>query len=306
MTRTILLFLILLGAVGCRDATFVIIQRLAPGGGTAADGGTYTYDQPSLTISVRMENDATNFRAFDLMRLHVNGVDRTDEMVIGGLYALLTIDPAPVGVPQSVELFTRTGTVPADLGTWVAMPYTGPTLLSVAPNEARVGTQVTITGTGFAAGPVRLFFGGLEATVDSSDDTSIAATVPADAEPGLVYVLVGDDAAFGVVGFQPLDLNDTPVPFPTLPKLYAAFPANGVVETPLVVYGLNYSDLALPSHNRVFWFRVLNVQTVDVDPIGEIVMANAVVGLFNEAEPGDLRLTQSSTDTNTLPFVITE
>ncbi|NJN14727.1 MAG: hypothetical protein HC813_03720 [Planctomycetes bacterium] len=202
---------LLLASVACnRTPNLVIIQRLAPGGGGAGTSAHAQFD-----LLVRMQGDATDFNAGDLMRLHLDGEDRTADLLLGGFYGLLRIDPPTPGL-HTVELFAREGPR-VDSFTWTVVPYTGPTLTGVAPDTAEAGTPVTITGTGFGAAPLRVFFGGVEGTVDGSSATSITATVPAGALPGLVWVLVGSDSAEGIVGFLPLDGDGFPIPFRSTP-----------------------------------------------------------------------------------------
>ncbi|MFQ5845850.1 MAG: IPT/TIG domain-containing protein, partial [Planctomycetota bacterium] len=215
--RSALALLLLLPLAACGDGgSIVVVVGLAQGG-----GGAGVSDRPELDIVMVMESDSTGFNPADLMRVVVNGVDRTGGVVLGGNFAVLRIDPAPPPLtPQFVELFRRTGPR-LDSFTWTTTPYTGPTLASVSPASAPVGTQVTLTGAGFDAAPRRVFFGSREGTVDAFTPTSITATVPPDALPGLVYVLVGPDAAEGLVDFQPLDAAGVPVPFPAGPHIFA-------------------------------------------------------------------------------------
>jgi len=304
-TRFLLLFLLLPFALAtCRSPTFVWVQRLAPGGGGPADGGTYMSSEPALNIVVKVRSDATDFRPYDLMRLYVNGVDRSVDTVIGGDYAILTLVPPPIGTPQFVELYTLVGTEPLDTGTFVAEPYTGPVLLGVAPDSAQEGEQVVISGAGFAAGPLRVFFGGVEGTVDASDDTSITATVPAGAPPGLLYVLVGETAADGVVEFLPLDGMGVPVPLPGGLLLFAAFPGHGVPETPLVIWGANFDNDAYPEFTTRKWTRVLAVETIDLPLIGPVVRARAVVEAYTEPGAGEVRLVRGGAKSNYIPFTV--
>ena len=67
---------------------------------------------------------------------------------------------------------------------------TGIGIFVVAPNSARVGTNVTIQGFGFSATPAdnQVKFNGTAATVISATATSIAATVPTGATTGPVTV----------------------------------------------------------------------------------------------------------------------
>jgi len=302
MSRALLLLALLPLAACGSNLDYVRVQRLAVDG-DYGDGQTVVSGGQTLQITVKIQDDATDFNPFDLMRLIVNGVDRTADMTIGGNYAVLTLDPPPIGTPQFVELFSRTGTLPLDSATYEAMAFTGPTLASVAPDTARVGTQVTISGSGFAAGALRVFFGGVEGTVDASTATSITATVPADAEPGLVFVLVGADAAEGLVAFQPLDAADQPVPLSTDIRLHYVAPARGGLEQVVTVAGLNFTNLALPKINNRYGSRVFNVQTVSLPPVGDVVTAFAVVDPYTDAGTGTALL-RYGRDSNQLPFTV--
>ena len=248
--RLLLLLAPLLVAVGCRDKILVVPTRLAPGGGVAGLGGQGTVSQPRLNIVVRMREDATAFNPFDLMQIVVDGTDLARDSVMAGFYAVLSIDPAPAGTMQFVELRRRIGEPLLDAFTYDVQAYTGPTITAVTPNQAREGAQVAIAGTGFTTGGMRVFFGGVEGTIDSSTATSITATVPVGALPGLVYVLVGPTAADGVVGFQPLDAQDVAIPVPATPTLSAAFPAGGVSETAVTLYAFGMTPNSASFFNQ--------------------------------------------------------
>lgn len=300
--RLLLLLAPLLLAVGCRDKILVVPVRLAPGGGDAGLGGQGTVDQPRLNIVVRMREDATAFNPFDLMQIVVNGTDLARDSAIAGWYAVLSIEPAPAGTTQFVELRRRIGEPLLDTYTYDVVAYTGPTITSVTPNQARESTQVTIAGTGFT-GTLRVFFGGVEGTVDASTATSITATVPAGALPGLVYVLAGADAAEGVVGFQPLDAQDTPVPAPTTPTLCAAFPASGVGETAVVLYAFGVTENSASVFNDAAQ-RLIGPTTINVDPIGDIWTAFGVVNLGTPEGAGSVQVEEASVRSNELPFTV--
>ena len=188
--------------------------------------------------------------------------------------------------------------------TWDSVPYAGPTIDSVTPIEARVGTQVVIGGSGFSAGALRVFFGGFQGTVDASTDTSITATVPADAVPGLVMVLVDDFSAYGVVGFQPLDAMDQPVPMVQGFHLFSCFPSSAPLQTNVQIWGLNFTVSSLPVFNDKSSSRVFGIETVDVPPIGEILTAFAVAVPSVPTGAGTLRLEQSGAATNDLPYTV--
>src|SRR5260370_19849429 len=72
-----------------------------------------------------------------------------------------------------------------------------PTITSLNPNSGFIGTQVTITGTGFGSlqGSSIVTFNGTSATPTSWNDTSIVVPVPAGATSGNVVVTVGASTA---------------------------------------------------------------------------------------------------------------
>ena len=251
-----------------------------------------------------MHDDATDFNPWDLMRVIVNNVDRTQEVEIGGLYALLRLEDAPPGT-YFVELAKRVEPV-FDTFTWNQAPLPRPTLVSVTPASAQVGAQVTVTGTRLDGGSLRVFFGGAEGAVVGSTATEIVATVPADALPGLVWVLVGSEAAEGLVDFQPLDTSDVPVPAPEGLHVTAFFPAGTVREGAVAIYGYNFTNVAVPRLDDVGWSRVFGVDTATLPVVGEMLSAWAVVGQEAEFGEGRLLLRENEVDSNELPFVVIE
>jgi hypothetical protein len=297
----LLLALLLLPACSA-DLDFVRPHRLAVNG-EFADGRTVISDGPTLQISVRMESDSTEFDPTTVLLLMVNGVDRTADMTIGGDYATLTIAPPPVGQPQFVELFKRDGFGPLDTATYEALPYTGPILANVTPDTAQAGAQVVIGGTGFAAAPLRVFFGGVEGAVVSSTDTTITATVPAGAVPGLLFVTVGADSAVGLVPFLPVDSTGAPLPVPNDTWLFYCSPARGPVETVVTIAGLDFTDDAVPRFNDRYSSRVYNLQTINFPLIGDVITGYAVV--YTDTDPGvsTIQLADDG-DSNELPFTV--
>jgi hypothetical protein len=302
--RLLLLLAPLLLAVGCRDQILVIPNRLAPGGGVYGAGGQGTVSEPRLNIVVRMRADSTAFNPYDLMQIVVDGTDLARDSVMAGFYAVLSIEPAPAGTMQFVELRRRIGEPLLDTYTYDVPPYTGPTITSVTPNQARENAQVTIAGTGFTTGGMRVWFGGVEGTIGGSTATSITATVPVGALPGLVYVLVGPVAAEGVVGFQPLDAQDVAVPAPTTPTLSAAFPASGVSETAVTLYAFGMTPNSASFFNGAAQ-RVVGPTTINVDPIGDIVTGFGIVNVGTTEGPGTVEIEEASVRSNALPFTVT-
>jgi hypothetical protein len=295
---TVLLAGLLVGTIGCRDrAIFVLPEGLAVG-----DDSTSMSDRPQLDIVVRMMENSDNFNAFDLMQLVVNGTDEATSMVIGGRWAVYTI-PAPGNANFEVDLNRRLGEN-IDRGSFVTAPYSGPTLTSVSPDTAMVGTTVTLTGTGFDSGVARVFFGGVEGTVDSTTATQIVATVPEGAIPGIVWVILDADAAEGIIGFQPLDLAGEPVPISTTKRIDAIFPARGKRETVIRVYGHVFDRNHSAFFNGATPDQVLNVQTITVSPIGDVLTCFALPNLNTAGGAVNFKLERDRIATNILPFVV--
>jgi len=296
----LLLALLLPLTIGCRESLDLVLpERLAEGG-----GGTGVSSQPQLDIVVRMARDSTGFNVFDLMQLVVNDENRVfdETMVIGGDWAVYTI-PDPGNDSFAVTLNRRLGNFIDDFD-WVTVPYSGPTISAVAPDTAQVLTQVVISGTGFDGGPLRVFFGGIEGVVDSSTASSITATVPESALPGLVWVLIGTASADGIVGFQPLDAEDVAIPAPTTTQLSQLFPGAGPTESVIRVYGYNLTVADLSRYDGEWGSRILNVTTIEVSPIGEIRVAFAIP--FDGTPAGDVDFTIDTAGviSNTLPYTI--
>ncbi|MGQ0612659.1 MAG: IPT/TIG domain-containing protein [Planctomycetaceae bacterium] len=294
--RALLLVLLILAACSA-DTTLVVVQRLSPGG-----GGASVSARPDLDVVVRLAADATDFFPVDLMRLLFDGVDRTADVVMGGEYAVLRLSPAPAGA-HAIELYRRRGPL-LDTFTWNVAPFVGPRLDSVAPESAMVGSAVTLGGSGFGAGAIRVFFGGVEGTVTGSSDTTVTATVPAAAVPGLVYLLIGGEAAEGVVGFSPLDGAGAAIPRPTTRLLFAVFPAHGSREAPTRVYGINFDDEDLPRFSGENGSRLFDLRTESLGMAGDVLHAFAVVDPEAPLGPGTLALSDGSNHSPTLPFTV--
>lgn len=298
MRRLLLLFLLAVGA-GCGDKTLVVTIRLQPGADTAQQTSAAT-----LGIVAKMESDATGFKPVDLITLTVNGQDRTSEMVMAGFNAVLFLDPAPVGV-NSITLARRTGP-PIDAVTWTVTAYAGPTVTAVTPNSAQENDTVTIDGTGFQAGNMRVFLGGAEAAIQSATATQITATVPAGAVPGPVMVYVGQDTAHGVVQFQPLDATAMPVPAPagTL-TLVACLPGRARINDVVEVWGYNFGVDDQGVLNDVGQFRLVGTETVNDPLVGNIQRGLIVFEFPAPTGQGQVRLNNLTTGANSASYPFT-
>ncbi|GAB4012555.1 beta strand repeat-containing protein [Nocardioides ultimimeridianus] len=91
---------------------------------------------------------------------------------------------------------TLTGAVTNHGGAGVVTVYYPSNLTSVSPTSGKAGDSVTIDGTGLAGATVTI--GGLAATVTSSTDTEVVATVPAPATLPTDPQTVGVTTAGGV------------------------------------------------------------------------------------------------------------
>src|SRR6185437_7526107 len=70
-----------------------------------------------------------------------------------------------------------------------------PQITSISPASGLIGTQVTVTGSGFQGtkgANSSITFNGVTATVVTWNDSQIVATVPAQARTGAVQVIVND------------------------------------------------------------------------------------------------------------------
>jgi hypothetical protein len=299
--RPLLCTLALLAA-GCGDPFIVVPSGLAYGGGQ-----TTVQNTPYTDVVVVMSNNATGFNPFDLMNVYYNGVNRANEVVMGGGWAVLRVEPSTLG-SNFIELSRRIEPV-FDTATIDALPYTGPTLASVAPETGQTGDTVTITGTGFSAAPARVWIGGVETTPTVMDDATITAPVPAGALPGVVLVLIGADTAFGLAGFQPLDDAGEPVPEPegTL-TLIAGFPLRGRAAAVLDVYGYNFGTSERGNVAGVDTDIFFNLGRVQAGPI-EITRGYLVVSFGTPVGPGEFFLRNAAVGTESslrLPFLVDE
>ncbi|MEM8883576.1 MAG: IPT/TIG domain-containing protein [Planctomycetota bacterium] len=292
--------LLLVSTLGCRESLEIVVpDRLAAGG-----GDTTLVARPQLDVVIRMTRDSTGFDGNDLILLTVNDEDESLALVTGGNWSVYTI-PAP-GFDTFDVLLQRPRGERLDTGSFITEPYTGPTIASVAPNTAPIGSSVTMTGTGFDGGIARVWFGGREGTVTSASATEIVATVPDDALPGLVWVVIGDDAAEGIVGFQPLDEFGDEIPFLGTRHIDAIFPASGPREGVIRVYGRNFDNNFRAFFNGKNPERIFNIQTVDVEPIGSTLVAFAIPNRATDGGTVNFKLEINQVATNILPFVVVD
>jgi large repetitive protein len=78
--------------------------------------------------------------------------------------------------------------------------YVLPTITGFSPGSGRVGTLVTITGTGFT-NATRVLFAGVAAVYKVVSPTQIQATVPSGTKSGKITVRTAGGSATSAVGF---------------------------------------------------------------------------------------------------------
>jgi len=100
------------------------------------------------------------------------------------------------GAAGFVTVTTPTGTLTSSRSFYVT-----PVIASIAPSSGPVGTQVTITGSGFV-GATQVTFGAVKATSYTvNSGTTITANVPAGAKSGKVAVKTAGGNASGKAVF---------------------------------------------------------------------------------------------------------
>lgn len=175
---------------------------------------------------------ATNFAIVDAQTITVsipNGATTGDVIVYKGN-----------GIPSNGVLFTVTTPVP--------------TISRIAPASGPIGTNVTLTGTGFG-GATSITFNGVAATAYGvSNATSMTAIVPVGATTGNVVVTTPGGASNGIL-FTVV---------PPAPIIASLSPATGPSGTSVTLTGTNFTGATSITLNGVAItnFTVLNTTTI--------------------------------------------
>ncbi len=209
------------------------ITSLAPNTGPIASDVVVTGTNFTGATRVTFNGTtATNFAVIDAQTITVsvpNGATTGDVVVYKGN-----------GIPSNGVLFTVTTPVP--------------TISRIAPASGPIGTNVTLTGTGFG-GATSITFNGVPATAYGvSSATSMTAIVPAGATTGNVVVTTpggtSNDILFTVV--------------PPAPVVASLSPATGPAGTAVTLTGTNFTGATSLTLNGVVInnFTVVNATTI--------------------------------------------
>ena len=161
-----------------------------------------------------------------------------------------------------------------------------PTVLSFVPVTGPVGTDVTIAGTDFTDA-ISVAFNGTDATFTVDSDTSITATVPADATTGPIAVTTPSGTGTSAIDFT--------VTASGSPTVIGFVPTSGPVGTDVTIAGTDFTDATSVTFNGT-----TASFTVDSDEsIRASVPAAATTGVIAVTTP-------SGTGTSAIDFVVTQ
>lgn len=110
-------------------------------------------------------------------------------------------------------------------------PPPAPTIASFTPATGPVGTNVTITGSGFT-GTTSVKFGGTSASFTFGSDTSLTATVPTGASTGTISVTAPGGTATSANAFTVT---------PPAPTISSFAPTSGPVGVNVTIGGANFT-----------------------------------------------------------------
>ena len=173
--------------LGCKKSTpptplltLPSISSISPSSGNAGTTVTITGSNFETTAS-------DNTVKFNGMAATVTSASST---------SLIVIAPAG-GSTGTIRVSTSSGSVNGPTFTYLALQV--PTIVSITPDSASVGTTVTITGTNFktTATDNTVKFNGVVATVTSATATTIVTTVPTSGTSGNITVTTSGGTATG-------------------------------------------------------------------------------------------------------------
>ena len=151
-------------------------------------GGSYSVSSTiseSLPYWVEIVRSGSNFSSF----MSLDGVNWAQ---VGSTETINMATNVYVGLAVSGDSATVSGTATFDDVSFGSSTSPAPAISGVSATTGPVGSQVTITGTGFgtAQGSSQVFLNDLAATVNSWSATSISITIPSGATTGPLVVAV--------------------------------------------------------------------------------------------------------------------
>src|SRR5208283_2024876 len=197
--------------------------------------------------------------------------------------SLITVK-VPIGATSGTVAVTAAGVASNSLPLYV---IPAPTITSIYPASGPVGTQVTITGSGFGWNQTicTVTFNGTAAgTASSWADTSITVNVPSGATTGNVVV-----AMYGAPS-NPVVFTVIPVP-----SLASVSPTSGVAGTPVTISGSNFGTVQ-GSGTLLLGSTTGTVVTWSDTQILATVASNA--------RSGSARVQQNGYWSNSVPFTV--
>lgn len=175
--------------------------KLVAGGDTVVSEGTLTFEEP---IEVTEVTPVTGLNAGDIITIkgdyvyNIASVTFTAGVeVLAEEFVSVSRRELQVAVPLAAESGVITFSDGAD---WVEeyetpLEILSATFISMTPESADFGQQVTITGTNLHTVETVMFGGGVAAEFTVTDKNTIVATVPAECKSGAITLLTYSGAA---------------------------------------------------------------------------------------------------------------
>lgn len=171
------------------------------------------------------------------LTINGTGFTPTMQLFIGGgsaTYSFVRATQVTATVPLTtsgpISVYTATGSA-ISASSFTVLPPAAPTISGFTPTSGLPGTEVTITGTGFAAGG-RVFFNGVPANTYPISATQIRGDVPSGATTGPIRVETISGAATSATSFT--------VPAWPAPTIASFSPPSGGPFTEITILGTNF------------------------------------------------------------------
>jgi large repetitive protein len=286
-----------IAAVSPAEGAGTVDVTVTSGGGTSATGSA---DQFTFVAAPSVSGVSPNVGPVSGgTSVTITGANFTGAsgVYFGGTYALFTVNSdtsitatSPVGEgPDSVDVTVTTiggtsATSPADQFTYLAAP----TVTSFTPSSGPVGTNVSITGSGFTGATAVTFNGTASASVTVNSDTSINATVPSGATTGPIAVI-----APGGTGTSTSDFTVTA----GVPVVSSFTPSSGPVGTSVSITGSGFTGATQVTFNGKSASFTVNSDA----SISATVPSGATTGKIAVMGPGGTGTSSSNFTVTALP-----